>query len=728
MSLKTKLALAMSALFVLFVTVVAWVALHFFEREFTSTVTAQQYAMVSALADSIDEKLAIAQKSLLAASERLPPEAVVSPEEAQRFLDERVTLHATFDKAIFILDPKGRAIAASPYVPGRRGTDLSAREYYRRTVSAGKPYISNHFMSSHSPRHPVIVMTAPVFDRSGKLVAIMGGSLDLLGNNFIRRISDTKVGKGGYLYLIGDDRVLVAHPDRSRVMKIGAQPGVNRMLDLAIGGFEGSGTTVNSDGVEMLASFRHIRSNDWILAAQFPTAEAYAPLYKAKRYFIAVAAICTVAILLAAWLLAKRLTLPLQRMTAHVADLHRKSGGEKLLTVDSADEIGMLATAFNAMIGAEERQQQALKAAMAWVEDEKRRWEAIIAALGEGISIVDTDFRVIFQNQAHIEHIGDHRGEHCYEGFLNQPQRCEQCPVALAFEDGKVHTLEKTLSGDGITLSLAITASPLRDSTGAIVAGIELVRDMTERKRVEQEIIALNADLKQRATELTATNDELEAFSYSLSHDLRSPLTLIAGSADILLEDYGESLDENGKFYLSNIGKGSEKINDIIDAMLLLSQVTRAGISREEVDLTSFAAEDMLGLRQQEPERYVRFSVADGLIVTGDGKLLKAAVENLLANAWKYTAKTPNAEIEVGVCEAGDEKIYFVRDNGAGFSMEKAGKLFEPFIRLHRDDEFKGTGVGLAIVHRVITRHRGRVWAEAEPGKGATFFFTVPQA
>jgi len=229
--------------------------------------------------------------------------------------------------------------------------------------------------------------------------------------------------------------------------------------------------------------------------------------------------------------------------------------------------------------------------------------------------------------------------------------------------------------------------------------------------------------------ELEATNRELEAFSYSVSHDLRAPLRSIDGFSQILLEDYADELDEDGKDYLSRVRTASQRMGRLIDDLLGLSRVTRGTINRERVDLSALAEEVAEGLREARPERTVEFSAQQGLKVWGDPRLLRVALENLIGNAWKFTAKEPEARIEFGVDEKlsvrGRVPVYYVRDNGAGFEMAYADKLFGAFQRLHAADEFEGTGIGLATVQRIVHRHGGRIWAESEVGRGATFYFTL---
>jgi light-regulated signal transduction histidine kinase (bacteriophytochrome) len=233
--------------------------------------------------------------------------------------------------------------------------------------------------------------------------------------------------------------------------------------------------------------------------------------------------------------------------------------------------------------------------------------------------------------------------------------------------------------------------------------------------------------LAERASrDLEEANRELEAFSYSVSHDLRAPLRSIEGFSQILLEDYGDKLDEEGEDYLGRVRAASRRMAFLIDDLLDLSRVSRRPLRRELVDLSTQTREIAAELGKSQPEREAEFVIADGLTANGDARLLRLALENLLGNAWKFTSREEKARIEFGSTTLeGRERVYFVRDNGMGFDEAYAGKLFGAFQRLHGPEEFEGTGIGLATVQRIVRRHGGRVWAEGEVGQGATFFFTL---
>jgi signal transduction histidine kinase len=252
------------------------------------------------------------------------------------------------------------------------------------------------------------------------------------------------------------------------------------------------------------------------------------------------------------------------------------------------------------------------------------------------------------------------------------------------------------------------------------------IEDVTEKMKAKEKLLRLNAELEYRTAQLEASNQELEAFCYSVSHDLRAPLRAIDGFSQELLENYAGQFHDQGRHYLKRIRAGSQRMAQLIDDLLQLSRLTRSDIRHQPIDLSDLAREVADNLRQCEPERDVNFVIEPDISALGDARLLRLALENLLGNSWKFTAKHPKATIAFGRAECEGGPAYFVRDDGAGFDMTFAGRLFGAFQRLHSDRDFSGTGIGLAIVQRVIQRHGGRVWGEAAVERGAAFWFTLP--
>ncbi|HET6386048.1 MAG TPA: ATP-binding protein [Armatimonadota bacterium] len=281
---------------------------------------------------------------------------------------------------------------------------------------------------------------------------------------------------------------------------------------------------------------------------------------------------------------------------------------------------------------------------------------------------------------------------------------------------------------DGAVVAASINAAPLHDQQGrpAVVAALT---DITEKMEIEAQIRAMNTELEYRVLERTAllqaANRELEAFSYSVAHDLRAPLRTIVGFTRIVMENSAEQLDSQSRSYLERVCNAGDRMGGLMDALLSLSRVTRRPLEHEPVDLSALALRICDELQAAAPDRSAAFDIEPGLAAPGSQPLLQIALMNLLGNAWKFTSHEPAAKIAFGADRTNDQLTYFLRDNGAGFEMAYVDRLFRPFQRLHTVSEFEGTGIGLATVQRIIERHGGRVWAESAPGQGATFYFTL---
>ncbi len=300
-----------------------------------------------------------------------------------------------------------------------------------------------------------------------------------------------------------------------------------------------------------------------------------------------------------------------------------------------------------------------------------------------------------------------------------------QKALSRALNGEKGSNLEyRILTKQGLTKWVAHSWSPIIQNK-KLRCVVSVVDDITARREIEEKIQRLNENLLRHSIELSTINKELEAFSYSVSHDLRAPLRSIDGFSQALLEDYASKLDDQGKDYLQRVRTAAQHMGQLINDMLRLSRLSRSELTMETVDLSFVAHQLVEKYLKENPSRKISINIKEGITVTGDKKLLEILLDNLLGNAWKFTGKTKRPVIELGETMKDNERSFFIRDNGAGFDMAYADKLFVPFQRLHSPDEFYGSGIGLAIVSRIVHRHGGRIWAEAKVGKGATFYFTL---
>jgi PAS domain S-box-containing protein len=357
--------------------------------------------------------------------------------------------------------------------------------------------------------------------------------------------------------------------------------------------------------------------------------------------------------------------------------------------------------------------------------EQKALLDAIIESSDSPIYAVDCDYRYICFNSQHAEMMKSLFGAQIEIGHS----------VLDYNTDPDDHTLIKkgldlAISGEPFSMELfsgekfrprryyVISYNTVRSRQGEVIGAAVYVRDLTERKHMED-------DLQSYTNELLIANKELESFSYSISHDLRAPLRAMKGFSDMLLVDYSEKLDTQAQEYIKRIINSSVKMSELIDDILSLSKVSRQEIVPQEINLSTIAETVVNVLHQGDPANKVEVVIEPDIKALGDARLMGIALSNLISNAWKYSSKTSDARIEFGTMKKDGQKVYYVRDNGAGFNMAYVERLFEPFRRLHTDREFPGTGIGLAIVKRVIQKHKGAIWAESETGKGATFYFTL---
>jgi PAS domain S-box-containing protein len=502
LSLKTKMSLVVSLFVTVVITLLAVSALWYFEGELKNTISRHQFAMISAMAEEIDSKMKSAQLQLISVSGTAASNLAGNPHEAQKFLDTHVGIRSVFDSGIFIFSPTGTLIAASPAEPSLQGRDYSFREYIKKTAATGRPYISMPFFSTQMHHHPIIMFTAPIFDANGKMTGILTGALDLIRDNFLGKLATVRLGDRGYLYLYSTDRTMIVHPDRTRILKKDVPLGVNKLFDRAIEGFEGTDETVNSRGLHALSSFKRLKSTNWILAANFPQSEAYAPIYRAKGYLLASAIMALILSNIIVWWFMRHLTAPLLLFTRHVKGITGKEYEPMPLRIAQGDEIGTLAQAFNDMLAELDGQKRANR-------EQKEFSENLLLDSAVPTFVLDNRHRVIIWNKACEKLTGIKASEilgkeDAWRAFYRNKQ-----PVLADFvidgDIGEIHQYYSTfnnspftpdgLQAEGWCLTLNdleryvfFDAAPVRNTDGEVVAVVETILDITERKRMEEAI------------------------------------------------------------------------------------------------------------------------------------------------------------------------------------------------------------------------------------------------
>jgi len=516
------MSLVISLLVALVLTVMTLCASWFLEKEFRSTISGQQFAMLTVMASDIDSKIQSAQLQLAAIAGVITPEVLESPEKAERFLQSRPDALAIFDNSIFLLSASGRMLAVTPQQQGLVGKDFSYRAYYQRTVATGKPFISEPFASTQSNHHPLITFTCPIFDRSGKLTGILCGSHDLLRNNYLGNLASTKLGKKGFLYLCNNDRTVIVHQDKERILTKKVPAGVNKLFDAAISGFEGTGESVNSSGEHLLSSFKRLKTTGWILSANYEQSEAYAPLYQAKWYLLSALSAALFCATLITWLFMRRLTAPLVCFIRHVEEITGRVHEPEPFQIRTRDEIGTLALAFNRMVHEAHRQKEAALAQEAFSE-------SLLQNSSVATFVLDRQHRVVTWNKACEELTGIRAAQVLGTDDAWKPFSLKRRPVlanlVLDSTLGDLSALygvctRSQLNPDGLYAEgwypalngrerfLCFDAAPIRNAGAQMIAAIETLRDDTERKHAEESLQKLSLAIEQMPVTVMITDRE----------------------------------------------------------------------------------------------------------------------------------------------------------------------------------------------------------------------------
>jgi two-component system cell cycle sensor histidine kinase/response regulator CckA len=508
-TMKTRMSIAVSVLMTVVLSLLAFSAFWYFERQFKDTISVQQFTLVSAMADAVDSKIQNAQTELVAVAALATANLIGTPLQAQHFLDNRAGVRTVFDSGLFIFSPDGVLTAASPPEPHLIGRNYSFRNYIRKTIATGRSQISMPFFSTQAHHHPIIMFTAPFFDAKGKIAGIVGGAVDLMQDNLLGKIATIKIGKRGYLYLYSTDRTMIVHPDRTRILRQDVPPGVNRLFDLAIAGFEGTGETVNSRGLHAVSSFKRVKSTNWILAANFPQSEAYAPIQRAKWYFSAALVVSLVLSLLSVWWFMRYMTARLEQFTRHVKAITGKGDKLEPFQITASDEIGTLTHAFNEMLDEIDEQKRIIR-------EQKEFSEKLLRNSAVPTFVIDSRHRVIIWNKACEELTGIRATEVVgttdpWKAFYRE-KRPVLADVVIDGNDKKVEYYygshnKSPFAADGLQAEgwcltsngsqryTFFDAAPVRDRAGEIVAVIQTVQDITERKRAEEELELKNVIL-----------------------------------------------------------------------------------------------------------------------------------------------------------------------------------------------------------------------------------------
>lgn len=722
LSLKWRAVLGVTALTVLVLLTVSAVQLRFMHRDLARVLADQQFALVSRLAQEIDAKFDNYADVLARSAATLPPELLDSPAALREYYRARPGLFALFDD-VLLLDAGGRVLADYPEVPGRTSV-VVAPAYMQRVIAARKPVIDGP-LRGRASGEPLVRIDVPIFDADGRVRGVLEGVLRLYKRNFLANLGSSKVGKSGYFLILTREPAprYVINPERTKILT-GPKTGASFSIDRALTGADGSSEDTGGS-LPALYSYTSLSSINWVLIAVVPAAEAYSPVVEAERRLWLLGALTCLLMIPLVWGMAWLILRPVTGLRDGIDQLRGGGRGYRPVPVERRDEIGDLTRSFNALM----RERAVAEAKQ---RDSEERLRMITDNLPALVSYLDTGLRYRFVNHTYTEwfhHTGGEFVGRTLREVMGEEGYAIVGPAAERALKGETVSYRRRLLVRGEPRIIESTLIPDFGFDGGVTGLYVLAHDITALLHTKDELRALNLQLEERVRQRTAalalSNRELETFAYSVAHDFRAPLRAMDSFSAILLEEQSARLDDDGRDYLRRIRESSNRLAKLIDDLLRLAQLAQQELHHESVDLSALAAQVLAVLQAAEPRRSVHTVIMPGMIVTGDRTLLGTLLRELIGNAWKFTATVAEARIEVG-CEIRDgTPTCYVRDNGVGFDMSFAQKVFTPFARLH-GDEFTGTGIGLALARRIVDRHSGHLWAEARDGEGAVFWFTLP--
>jgi PAS domain S-box-containing protein len=682
------------------------------------TLKTRQLQAVQSMARIVDRYLDQAARTL----DSVARVAEISlPKALAVFMQGIWEAYGYFD-TLYYLDKRSRITLLAPPDPRYQGLDMSNLSYFQTTGEENNLIISRPFISLRTG-NPTVYLVRKLF-RGGQVIGEL--SLGSLQDEITRERDVNK----DMVFIMDQSGMLLAHLSS----KLVRQQTNQSHLEIFRRGL-GGGTTLVYEyaGTMVLGSTAQVELAGWVVVNQIPVAVSLRPyLWTLSLILVISLATCLFLVLSLRGQLQRRIAAPVTRLSRGTDALANGdfSQGRALASLSSSfAELTTLAADFQSMSNALEARQTAL-------QKSKERYHSLFDRVPVALFRTTPEGRHLDINPAYVRMMGypDRKTllkVNAVDYYLNPKDR-EQWR-AIAERDGIVRNFEMQLQRlDGTIIWVRNTARAVRDSEGQTLYYEGSIEDISDRKQAEEEIRRLNQELEQRVLdrtiELEAANKELEAFAYSVSHDLRAPLRHINGFMELLQKSAATTLDKQERHYMAAISEAAEKMGLLIDNLLSFSRMSRRTPSFQKVALEELVRDILCELEPDTSGRDIHWRIGDLPVVDGDAATLRIVLVNLIANALKFTRSREKVLIEIGSRPGQDsEVVIFVRDNGVGFDMAYGDKLFGVFQRLHHAEEFEGTGIGLANVRRIIARHGGRTWAESTPDQGAAFFFSLPQ-
>ena len=719
--MKTKMTLAVFLLIGFLMTVSAVTSFLFFEKTFKQNISQQQSILLDSLATQIDDRIYDFTAELDNLAHLITPELMNTPGEAQRLMDTRQRQRAFFDNSLFLFSRSGKLLAATPQELNFIGRDYSFRDYFKETLKRRTNYISPPFPSVQRQSRPIIMFTIPIFGHDKEIIGVLGGSIDLREQHFLRSLAALKLGQKGFLSLYDSQRNVLMHPDKKRVLRQDP-PGGNEMLDRALRGFQGTTETRTRAGLPVLRSVKRLKSTGWVLAVNYPVDEAYQAVHTARSYFLAGSLGAAFLSLFIVWPFMKYLTRPLISFTRHLEQLPAMGElAQRLAPVTSEDEIGQMARTFNRMLLELERSADF--------------YLTLFDNFPTMIRRVGTDGRANYFNQTWLDFTGSPLEEELGEGWRKgiHPEDREYWLTTYqdAFDLRTPFQMQYRLRHqDGGFRWVIDMGRPFNGLDGRFAGYIGTCYDVTDRQQAEEERRALEHQLTQ-----SQKMEAIGTLTGGIAHDFNNILTAIIGYSTMIQLQLAEAHPIQGK--VSEILRASERAADLTRSLLAYSR-------KQVSNPVPVGANTILGnlevmLRHLIPEHIeLRMQLSpDGLSVLADSGQIEQVIMNLAVNARDAMANGGILSIGTdqimldqefvaahGYGVPGSYALITVADTGVGMDEKTRDRIFEPFFTTKEPG--KGTGLGLAMAYGIVKQHGGFINCYSELGHGTVFRIYLP--
>ena len=740
-SIKHKLVFAICTFIAVLLITIAAGTYTYFRHTTRELILDQQFSMISAKAHDVDHQITVVHNALINVAKVAPHNILDNHKSAQKWLNDRTGIRTYFGHSLIILDKSGMLLASVPAISEKYGVSFAHRDYFIKSMATGKPFISSPFVTVFND-HPVIAFTAPIRSRDGTINGLLCGFIDLLEkDSLLGTMLTVNPESSGYMYMFATDRTMIIHPDTSRIMKRDVPPGVNKLYDKALAGFEGSGETINSRGLPFLSSFKRLQSTGWILAANYPPAEAYSTIIRFRNYYL----LGMLFVLLASVALARNLGVgiarPLMEFTSRINELAQPDSDKRQrLDVTRADEFGLLAGSFNTLLDELQSRENKLKASEArfrTVSEHTYDWEYWRIA----------DGRLVYVSPS-CERVTGYKAEE----FLRDP---ELLTGIIHPDDLAKFTQHLECYGTGVTNDscqtpdfriytkngeerwIAHICQEVYDLEGQSMGRRACNRDVTKSRQAEEKLLMFSSLMEEKNTELGAAllvaeeaTKTKSTFLATMSHEIRTPMNGVIGMTALLLDT---ELNEEQREYAEIVRKSGENLLDLIDNILDFSKIEAHKLEIEMLDFdlreTLEDTVELLALRAVEAglDLVCRIDPSVPILLKGDPGRIRQIVTNLVGNAIKFTSA---GEVVISAEIESNEPMvvrFSVSDTGIGIPESRLSAIFDPFSQAEDSTSRKygGTGLGLTICRELAELMGGKVGVKSRQGNGSTFWFTA---